>query len=297
VSLTKPLGLTLILLSSPSALLAQQTVAPGGAITISQPSGSGTSCRIAGVSTPCILRFANTGIGGPTTVTAHYDQLLPNISIPNYAAASLFADFVLSGPPGSFVDVQISTKFDFDGELFGGGAYKSAASLNLHVTDVTGGANTAVASHTLFEQERSGDQGFTDVSGGSEVQVVPDSVSAFTVKLKRGRTYRLTFEVEVLGEALVVGKTIASATATWQHSIVRADEDEVDLLGQHDTGIHAALTAHDLAIRTQLATHDADIKRELAEIKKKLDDQQALLEEIKKLLLTPQGRREGFPIK
>jgi hypothetical protein len=57
------------------------------------------------------------------------------------------------------------------------------------------------------------------------------------------------------------------------------------------------LTAHDLAIRTQLATHDADIKRELAEIKKKLDDQQALLEEIKKLLLTPQGRREGFPIK
>jgi hypothetical protein len=33
----------------------------------------------------------------------------------------------------------------------------------------------------------------------------------------------------VLGEALVVGKTVASATATWQQSIVRVDEDEVDL--------------------------------------------------------------------
>jgi hypothetical protein len=294
--LTRPCALALFLTASPSLLIAQTTVAPGGAITISQPTGSGTSCRIAGVSTPCILRFANTGAGG-NTVTAHYDQLLPNISIPNYATASLFADFVLSGPPGSFVDVQISTKFDFDGELFGGGAYKSAASLSLHVTDVTGGANTAVASHSLFEQERSGDQGFTDVSSGSEVQVVPDSVSAFTVKLKRGRTYRLTFEVEVLGEALVVGKTIASATATWQHSIVRADEDEVDLLAAHDAAINAALTAHDLAVRTQLATHDADIKKELDEIKKMLEEQKALLEEIKKLLLTPQGRREGFPIK
>jgi hypothetical protein len=292
----RPFALAMLLSALPSMLLAQQTVAPGGAITISQPSGSDTSCRIAAVSTLCVARFANTAAVG-NTVTAHYDQLLPNISVPNYAAASLFADFVLSGPPGSFVDVQISTKFDFDGELFGGGAYKSAASLSLHIADVTGGANTAVASHTLFEQERSGDQGFTDVSSGSEVQVVPDGVSAFTAKLKRGRTYRLTFEVEVLGEALVVGKTIASATATWQHSIVRADEDEVDLLSAHDSAIQAALTAHDLAVRTQLATHDADIKQELAEIKQKLDEQKALLEEIKKLLLTPQGRRDGFPIR
>ena len=46
-----------------------------------------------------------------------------------------------------------------------------------------------------------------------------------------------------------------------------------------------------------LATHDADVKRELAEIKDMLDEQRQQLEEIKRLLLTPQGRREGFPLK
>ena len=58
-----------------------------------------------------------------------------------------------------------------------------------------------------------------------------------------------------------------------------------------------ALSVHDSAIRGLLATHDADIKRELAAIRRKLDENNALLDEIKRLLLTPQGRREGFPIK
>ena len=297
MSLAKSLWLIGLLAALPSAVLAQATVAPGGAITISQPAGSDTACRIGNVATPCVLRFAGTGVVGANTVRANYDQLLANISVPNYATASLFADFVLAGPPGSFVDVQISTTFDFDGALLGGGAHKSAASATLHVTDITGGANTPVTSHTLFEQERSGDQGFTDVALGSEVQMVRGTVSAFAAKLKRGRTYRLTFEVEVLGEALIVGKTVSSATGTWLRSSVRVDEDEVGLLTEHDAGVHASLAAHDAAVRAQLAAHDADIKQELAEIKKKLDDQRALLEEIKRLLLTPQGRREGFPIK
>ena len=292
MSAMKLLGLITLLIISPSALLAQSSVSPGGAITVSVPSGSNTECRIADVSTPCILRFAGTAAAG-NTVRAAYNQTLPNISVPNYAAASVYGDFVLSGPPGSFVDVQISTKFDFDGSLFGGGAYKSAATATLHVSDITGGGDTPVASHTLFEQERSGDQGFTDVSAGSEVQILRGDVSALTVTLKRGRTYRLTFEVEVLGEALIVGKTIADATATWHGSIVRVDEDEVDLLAEHDTRVHTTLAA----LSGQLATHDEDVKRELAEIKDMLDEQRQQLEEIKRLLLTPQGRREGFPLR
>ena len=118
-----------------------------------------------------------------------------------------------------------------------------------------------------------------------------------TVTLRRGHRYRLTFEVQVLGEALLVGKIITDAQATWTRSRVSVDEDEVDLLTQHDTAVRVELAAHDQAIRAALASHDADVKQKLNEILAKLEEQSAQLAEIKRLLLTPQGRREGFPIK
>ena len=291
------LGVVIGVLGHPLIASAQPAVAPGGSLVISDATGGDTACRIGGVSTPCVARFNGTGFATPDTVAAHYDQLLPALGAPNYAAASLFADFDVSGPLGSVVDAQISTTFNFTGLLLGGGAYKTSASLTMHVIDVTGGANVQIASHPLFEQERSGDQGFTDVSSGGESQAVRGSNVAFQVKLRRGHTYRLSFEVEVLGEALVVGKVITDASASWGRSIVTVDEDEVDLLGVHDAEVKGALSAHDSAIKSLLATHDADIKRELDAINKKLDDNKALLDEIKRLLLTPQGRREGFPIK
>jgi hypothetical protein len=281
----------------PEVGAAQLTINPGGTANITTATGSGTACRIDAVAASCdILRFSGTDVVSSDTVRARYDQLLPAIGVPNYAAASLYADIVLPGPPDSVVDAQIATTFDFAGFLFGAGAYKGTATVSLHVTDITSGGSVPTASHTLFEQERSGDQGLTDVSAGGETQTLRGSTSTFRVTLRRGRTYRLTFEAEVLGEALIVGKVMSEATATWIRSAVTVDEDEVDLLAIHDTGMQTALAAHDLAVRTELAQHDTDIKQELAEIRKKLDEHTALLEEIKRLLLTPQGRREGFPI-
>lgn len=291
-------AVTSAVLLLPAAAAAQFTLGPGQRIVITEATGAESSCRIAGVSSGCgILRFLGTAPIPPNVVRAHYDQLLPAIGVANTAAASLFTDFQVSGPLETFVTAQISTTFDVDTSLFGAGAYKTAASVVVHVTDITDGAGVPVASHTLFEQERSGDQGLTDVAGAAETQSPRGSTGAFKVMLRRGRTYRLAFEVEVLGEAVIVGKVVTDAAATWTRSIVSIDEDEVDLLGLHDTGIQNALTAHDQAIRSLLATHDADIKSELAEINRKLDEQKGILDEIKRLLLTPQGIREGFPIK
>lgn len=202
-----------------------------------------------------------------------YDQVAPALGAANYARASVHSDFMVPGPPATLVDVQVSTTFDFTGRLFSAGAYKAATSLTIHLLDLTVGR--VIASHTLFEQERSGDQGISDVTGSSETQAVFGNTSAFHATLRRGHNYRLEFEVEVLGEALVVGKTHVEAFATWTRSRINVDEDEVDLLRDHD----------------------ADVKSELAEIQRKLDEQAAQLAEIKRLLLTPQGRREGFPIK
>jgi hypothetical protein len=230
------------------------------------------------------------------TVHARYDQLLPAVGAANYATASIHSDFDVPGPPSTLVKVQITTTFDIQTRLFGGGAYKTAVALNMKVSDLSV-SNVPVASHPLFEQERSGDQGLTDISGAEEAQVEYDDTSSFHVTLRRGHRYRLTFELQVLGEALLVGKVISDADATWTRSRISVDEDEVELLTLHDVAVRTELAAHDQVIRAALASHDADVKQKLDEILAKLDQQSAQLAEIKRLLLTPQGRREGFPIK
>jgi hypothetical protein len=283
----------------PGLAFAQTNVAPGSSVQISQATGGATSCQIALVSASCSLfgRFNGTiAVAPDNKVYAHYDQLLPAIGAANYARAAIFADFTLPGSPATLVDAQISTTFDARGALFGGGAYKGAVSLTLKVSDLSV-SGVALATDTLFEQDRSGDQGLTDVTAGSETQAVFGNNSSIHVKLRRGHVYRLTFELEVLGEALLVGKVISDADATWTNSRISVDEDEVDLLLQHDTAVRGELATHDQAVRSALATHDADVKKKLDEILAKLDQQAAELAEIKRLLLTPEGRRPGFPIK
>jgi hypothetical protein len=76
------------------------------------------------------------------------------------------------------VDAQIATTFDFAGSLFGAGAYKGTATVSLHVTDITGGSSVPIASHALFEQERSGDQGLTDISAAGETQTLRGSANS-----------------------------------------------------------------------------------------------------------------------
>jgi hypothetical protein len=85
--------------------------------------------------------------------------------------------------------------------------------------------------------------------------------------------------------------------ASWSQLSVTVDEDEVEQLDGHDTDIKSAIARHNAAIKATIGQHDADIKAELAEIKDKLGKIEDDLAEIKRLLITPQGRRPGFPLK
>jgi hypothetical protein len=299
-NLGSAIPLVMTILIAPRMAAAQTSVPPGQTVNITQAAGGSTSCQISFASASCaLLRFSGTtAVSSSNTVNAHYDQLLPAVGAANYATASLFTDFDVPGPPSTLVNVQVSTTFDLQSRLFGAGAYKTAIALSMKVSDLSvSSVPIPLAAHPLFETERSGDQGVTDVTGGDETQVIFDDTSSFHVTLRRGHRYRLTFELQVLGEALVVGKVISDAQATWTRSRISVDEDEVDLLTLHDTAVRTDLAAHDQAVRGALATHDSDIKQKLAEILAKLDEQSKQLAEIKQLLLTPQGRRDGFPIK
>jgi len=60
--------------------------------------------------------------------------------------------------------------------------------------------------------------------------------------------------------------------------------------------VQTSLAAHDVNIDADLAAHDADIKALLATINGGIVQNRLLLEEVINLLLTPQGRRDGFPL-
>ena len=175
-------ALIFTVLLAPGIATAQISVSPGETVQITQADGGATSCQISLVSAPCTLaRFVGTGAAASSNaVSAHYDQLLPALGAANYATASIFSDFDVPGPPGTLVNVQVSTTFDVQTRLFGGGAYKTAVALSMNVSDLSvATVPIPVGSYPLFETERSGDQGFTDLTAGEEAQVVYDDTSSF----------------------------------------------------------------------------------------------------------------------
>ncbi len=109
-----------------------------------------------------------------------------------------------------------------------------------------------------------------------------------------GEDYRVEIQLQAMAQVLMVGAVEVDARAGWKSITVRIDEDEIDALAEHDAAVLSAIAAHDAAISAQLAQHDADIKALLLELR---EGQQ----EIIRLLLTPQGRRESgedeFPLK
>ena len=63
--------------------------------------------------------------------------------------------------------------------------------------------------------------------------------------------------------------------------------DITEQLSLHDVEIKAAIAAHDASMTHLLDVHDTEIKAMLEQV---LDD----LDEIRRLLITPQGRRPGW---
>ncbi len=69
------------------------------------------------------------------------------------------------------------------------------------------------------------------------------------------------------------------------------DDDELAI---HETAIKSAIATNGMETRGAISTHDKEIKAQLAVINKKLSEQQAQLDEIIRLLNTPQGKRPSW---
>lgn len=209
---------------------------------------------------------------------AGYNQL----GIPHYATSWLYKDIEiddLSGE-GNFVDVQISTTYTWEGGILGGGNYEGRFSLSIEIEDITDDTNNpeGIGSFDLVSRDRSGDQGVTDVAAGGITYDRNKDTAHFQIKLQRGRTYRINFKAEAYGSPLLSGI----------ESSVRARLEKLGVSIGIDLTEQIAI--HDQEIKAAIADHDEDIKE-------KIEGIMADLEEIKKLLITPQGRRNGFPLK
>jgi hypothetical protein len=282
-----------LLLAQPAPANAAPEVAPGETLVFSAPDGGSRECRIQSFSfspgdcdfprwsvpptlIPPAPRMSTDFDVGARTVQAFFQPILPlDLSEDNHASATIFNEFTVAGSEGE-VAAEISVTFDFDGFLAGSFAYVVEAGLSLVLSDVTAGApGVVIDSLPLLEKDRSGDQGFTDVALGGAAFVELGEGGGIKALLRRGNTYRIGFQAFARGASLLVGTPGAKAVATWSDLRVTLDEDEVQLLGEHDE-----------AIQSQIADHDRDINE-------RLDVIDARQKEIIRLLNTPQGQRSS----
>lgn len=292
-------GFCFVALSVPLFVAAETSIPIATTFTLATAENGQASCREGATGVQC-KNFLGETAARPASREVETSARLGStlnvgIGIPIYSTASVYNDFVIPGPPdGNMVDVQITVQYDFFGTFVSGGLYALSNSLSLRVQDRT--LNALVARHELTSMERQGDQGFTDVSLAQERSVLTGEVGHFIVKLRRGHHYRLHFELESSAVSFLAGALRADAFAKWDRLSINVGEDEVELLEVHDQQVKAALLGVEKSLLGALAKHDADIKAELAIIKNQLTGITQGLEEIKTLLLTPQGLRDGFPI-
>ncbi len=292
--------LLLLALSNPLHAVAETTIQVGTTVTFTTAENAQASCRKGEFDEPCNNFLGETAARASAKeveTSARLGPLNTASGIPLYSTASVYNDFVVPADPtgaDTMVDVQITVQYDFFGNFVSGGLYALNNSLSLRVQDRT--ANALVARHELTNMERQGDQGFTDISLAEERSVLTGEVGHFIVKLRRGHHYRLHFELESSAVSFVAGALRADAFAKWHRLSINVGQDLVEHLDTHDRHIKAALIGVENSLLGALARHDADIKAELAIIKKQLSGIDQDIAEIKTLLLTPQGRRDGFPI-
>lgn len=264
-----------MLVMLPSAR-AQSSVAPGQTLNFANPDSGSRECRTNNrVFNACASSlFDGTG-WNESLHRVHAKIIKPPpaaLNPPSYAKGSLHNAFTIGGTPGHWVNVEFSTEYDINwAEIAVAGAAYSEVNLMLEVRDISSGNGFPMTTHTLYQLRRDNTQGVTDVSGSTERQYKPGETGHFEVLLATGRTYQLSFTLEVMGGAFA-GTTASEATAYWKRLTVKVDEDEVELLD-------------DLAIA--LERHDVDIQR-------RLDLVDTQLREIKALLQTPQGKRPGW---
>lgn len=285
-------GLLALIVALSATAQAAQEVFPGETHLFTTATDGSEACRFGKESNPCgPLRKTNAEAKpADNEVFTRVSGLpiIPELGVPLYATASVSNDFVIPGLPDDLVDVQISVNYDFEGTFLAVSLYTLENLLQLRIEDLDPGGPEIVASYSLAGMQRQGDQGFTDVNATEERADLPGEVAHLTVKLRRGRMYRLHFELQSSAVTFLLTNSLrASATASFNWMSVSVDEDEAELLAGHDT-----------AVRAELAVLRADheqLKAEHAEIISQLGGIRDDLAEIKTLLLTPPGRRPGFP--
>jgi hypothetical protein len=240
---------------------AQVTISHGSYVTLggsdpgSAADGGGVSCAIAGLGVSCLLPeylFSTANPGDNFVRARHNRNSGSGLAEPHVATARIYDDFRIPGPPDSFVPVLFSVTYDLYLSLVGSAAYECSGELSLIVEDVTDATPIAVGSASLFRQDRSGDQGFTDITTGREVYQKSGEAGSLSLLLRRGRTYRVWFQVEVMGEQFVVGNTDNLVEATRRRLVVSVDEDEVEQLDRIEAKIDAIAAQIALIQRTQL---------------------------------------------
>jgi hypothetical protein len=229
---------------------AQVVVAPGQLVSLGGTEVGGAadgglvSCAIGGIAASCDLAQYEFTVAQPGNyfVRARHNQNIgTGLGEPHVAAAGIHDDFRIPGPPDDVVSVQVSASYDLFVSLLGVAAYEAAGQLSLILEDVTDGTPVPLGSTVLFRQDRSGDQGLTDVTTGREAYRIDGDVGTLSLALRRGRVYRVWFEVEIMGEQFVVGNSDAFASASLRRLVVQVDEDEVEQLDQHDQDVKAQL--------------------------------------------------------
>jgi hypothetical protein len=286
---------------------AQPVVAPGETLVFSTADDGLAECRVADVQIEdedtdfsCTNPRFRFGLFGETTRAEPANNFVEAIIEPkiplgagqtSYATVSVFNDFSVSESADGIVDAadgivnaKVSATWDIFGFLGGGLAYNVDVNLFLIVQDITNGTPITLTSQTLNTFDRSSDQGIElSADIGGEQFGLRDEAASVPVALRRGRDYRIVFQVRSSVSILILGKPTAVAQAAWTDLRVTIDEDEFEQTSIHDGDIKA-----------QLTEHDGDIKALLVEIKRRQ-------EEIIRLLLTPQGQRESdlgdFPLK
>lgn len=280
-------GILALIVTIPDVAQAAPDVFPGETLVFATATDGTESCRKGSSSNPC-GRLRDTearATPAENKVFARTTNRIANPGFPLYATASVSNDFVIPGPPDDLVDVQISVRYDFSGTFLAASEYTLENVLQLRIQDR--GRGEIVASHSLAQMQRQGDQGLTDINFAEERADLVGEVAHFAVKLRRGGLYRLHFELQSSAVTFANANVRGNGTATFHWISVSVDEDEAE-----------QLTGHDQAIKAELALLQADhdqLKADHAEIKSQLGGIRDDIAEIKTLLLTPPGRRPGFP--
>lgn len=217
-----------------------------------------------------IFRGTNSACVEPARVEAAAILSVAAINSNVTAFSTVFADFLVSGDNGSVLDATVSAAIDWDGVLFGAGVLGAGARVKVELIlfDETDGVVKASREVVNRAQDSTGlkgiDIGGTRFAGAEEVSLQGTVV--------RGHEHSIQLKLTCAAESGLVGLDVGC--------IYMNDVFGINLGGDP----HAKWTSLSITV-------SQDIFERLDEIEAKIDLLDDKMDEVIRLLLTPQGRR------